>query len=473
LLYLIRYNCKYIEMQTLKVLIKERDMFSYVSIFLNIPNATYYPIFYYKKFKQEETESMISAMSTNSLEIDTKSGNIIVKPGWIVSKFGTTNLFTDESLILNSNKLSLSGVKLSYMLSDCNLLKLITNNIDDFLIVTVDKNVIRGEMEEISLNHYPVSRLQDKIERFEVYLDMVNIKTSSKDKIELKFHQSSMENIVLNPVIGLKDDKMGGKEFSSKDQINKMLNITSEDEEKIMLNLAETIDWDVKSDDEDDLLDFRMIIPETTPQEFIILEDLSYKSNFKSSHIIERVTKMKKLWIELLEAVTRNMLIDDIFYSKNIVILLTIFCHRYPNYKTFIQDPFYAMIWNNIFQILVDKLMYTKMELINAIPCTLRLEKGLISIYVCKYCVFDKLLPVEEERKYIIADGIPDYNYLFKKTLFERKANESELKKIFDKYKSIDQNPQLFTSRYSDPLVYTIFHTDFTSIEMEMTGDWI
>jgi hypothetical protein len=227
------------------------------------------------------------------------------------------------------------------------------------------------------------------------------------------------------------------------------------------------------SDEEDDNInEMSLIIPEEECQSMILLTNRDNHSFHKANMIIEAAKNTDTLWKVLLDYVVKNMQINDIYYSKELIIIIAVFTYRYRNFKEYLVDPFYILLWNKIINLIETKLPFPKHEVFLNIPCSLRWENEKVVFYECRYFIPSERLSKKEEAMFIIQDNLKNYDYVMKKTLFERRANDKLIKKFFEKFRSLAESPYDYANKTVSPLIHLLQNIGLLSQKLDIFGEW-
>jgi hypothetical protein len=447
----------------------------------------YFPIIVTKELNIQNTVDLKNTLESQNLQIDTSLGELLIKPGnWVVSKFGTSNLYSTLDVFTNAHELSLGGLKLPYILDESGILKILEGDSSKFFIDKLEPNVLRKEISQFDVPAFNLHYIETNIDRFDLFVKSCNT-LSAKNPAEIILPEldSSTTNIDLDDVIGKYKVIKIGEDTVFEDAEKTINEILGDDESYLKMKIesystsmeeSEESDYEMeekKTREIDVLKDFSLFIPEEKPQTIIISDTFNMKKrNVKASKFISNLQDKKMLWENVLDLVMRKMFIKDIYISKFILMVIGVYFVKYPNYQEFITDNFYKKIFIHINEMINNNKIYPDVEYFFEYNFSLRLENKKIVIREAAILTLAEPFDKEDLVDIIIQDNMKGYQYVGIPTHFERKLSNDNYSKILHKIEVIHLSKEIYFRPIYDPLLYALKNTHFLITKLDARKSW-
>jgi hypothetical protein len=464
--------------------------------------AKYYPIFYCPKFKiltKGETETMFNDCD---FDISTETGVLMTKPGnWVVSKFGFSDFWTEPLVITNLSDFTLSGVKLTYLLNDMRLDKIVNKEKNYFKIDEVDEQFIRKEMMNQETRTIDAEQFVRSFERGKEIQSIIQTNETqdiSQDEDLIPGGMSILKGDIDKKEFSLLGDFTKAEMFAKVGAFNpldfKDLKFdmssgsgTSGSEMNWMKTSESSMSFQSESESDTDDMEYSKL--ELNIKDVEEPQAILFKSEAHShrNYFLNRISP-NYIWEDILLAIVDSMLIHDYHISKMTYFLVLIMELKYPEFLKQIKDTVYQFTMNQILIKMEKCSVWNLPEYFPHFSIALRLnfkdnisklrpfllKEGhsiVILGYKTGYLKIKDLKRVENDPNLkIIYSGYRDA--VGQTVIIEKNLDEDEFKNLIEKMIGFYQNAPIHNNKTYDPLLYILCNSKFEIVDQDVFRKW-
>jgi len=480
--YLLKYNVK--DHDELKVLINDRNGYNFVKINYHAEETEYFPVFSNKRLKCIDKPNIFSEEFKESFEVDTNTASLILRPGgWVICRFGTSNIYTTNEVFVNADQFSLGAVKMSYAIENMKLNKVLGLDLTNLGIADLYPNICIEEVPHQILLKLDIHEFKSKLEYFSDYEDSLNLTIYNESREETKPATSS-----LIPELPTFEERIKGVEIS-KDETGISIFNTEESFSSIMgfdMNSINLANFEMamdsgsssESEPEDFYKDYDFQLTQKEDEDLSLLPIFKNKEKIWVKHELElpgflrSIRTEKDLWEDFLDNVIKNMLIDGLYISKFAWLCYSLYFTEFPDYLKFYNNNFLIALINKINNLMKTKPMYPHVEYLSYAMYSLRLEKGIIVMYGAREFTF--------RSKHDIPPGFILNNHKSARigeiNILEKKFTQSEVQEVYKKLRLLNHAVLLqWISQSTDPILFSTYKAQipFDLDEKQFHVSWV